>query len=463
MWSSIKSVLHTQHQAPPIQAVSHHGPLPTSFAQQRLWSFQQAGLDSISYNISSAYRLTGPLNCTFLVQGLNEVIRRHEALRITFEKKEDQLVQFVKPELELDLSVVDLRALSARRKWAEVQKLEAQEVTCPFDLERGPLMRVKLIHLADEEYLIFLTAHHIIVDGWSLANLFKELSAYYQARVENADPSLPYLPIQFVDFVIWQRQWLQGEVLERQLSYWRQQLGNGPRLLALPTDHLQSPPRTFHGIRRHFTCSPSLTDALKKLSQQERVTLFITLLTAFKVFLFFYTHQTDILLVSPTANRNRVELKELIGLFANMLALRTEITGDITFVEALSLVHKVVSGAYAHQDIPFEQILEELKLVRNERNATPLFQTMFALRNFPKTPLCFPGIQVQPVELQKATTEFDLALSITETEQGLKGRLQYRTDRFEETTIDLMILHFKKLLENVVTDPHARLLELIWK
>jgi amino acid adenylation domain-containing protein len=446
-------------QAPPILPRTQNENLPLSFAQQRLWFLDQLVPDAPIYNIPLAYRVMGRLNVGALDQSLGEIVRRHEALRTTFTAVDGQPIQVIAPEINLRLPVVDLQEIAETERDNEVQRLATQEAQQPFDLTIGPLLRVKLLRLDEAEHVLLLTMHHIVSDAWSLGVLMRELGVLYEAFSTGNPASVPELPIQYADFAIWQREWLSGEVLESQLAYWKQQLGGELPALELPTDRPRPPVQTYRGARQSFELSKDLTDALKALSRREGVTLFMTLLAAFKTLLYRYTGQEDVVVGSPIANRNRAEIEGLIGFFVNTLVLRSDLGGTPSFRELLGRVREVALGAYAHQDMPFERLVEQLQPER-DMSYNPLFQMMFVLQNAPVPDWGFSGLALSPLEVDSKTAKFDLALSLTETEQILIGAFEYNTDLFDGATIARMVGHWRILLEAVVADPDKRIYEL---
>ena len=446
-------------QAPPILPRTSNENLPLSFAQQRLWFLDQLIPDAPIYNIPLAYRVTGELNVGALEQSLSEIVRRHEALRTTFTAVDGQPIQVIAPEINLTLPVVDLREIAEAERKEEVQRLAIQEAQQPFDLTQGPLLRVKLLRLDEAEHFLLLTMHHIVSDGWSLGVLMRELGVLYEGFSTGKPASLPELPIQYADFALWQRECLSGEVLESNLAYWKQQLGGELPVLELPTDRPRPPVQTYRGARQSFELSKDLTDELNALSRREGVTLFMTLLAAFKVLLYRYTGQEDVIVGSPIANRNWAEIEGLIGFFGNTLVLRSDLSGTPSFRELLGRVREMALGAYAHQYLPFERLVEELQPER-DLSFNPLFQVMFALQNAPMPDWEFSGLALSPLEVDSQTAKFDLGLSLTETEQGLVGSFGYNTDLFDEATIARMVGHWRTLLEGVVADPNKQIWEL---
>src|SRR5215475_5475732 len=345
------------YTAPSISPVSRDGQTPLSFAQQRLWVLDQLAPGNSFYNISQAIQVKGAFDITALDQTLNEIARRHEVLRTTFPAVDGHPIQIIAPDFTLALSVIDLQDLGEIGREAETRRLAAEESRQPFDLARGPLLRAALLWLGEDRHVVLFTLHHIISDGWSMGVLMREVGALYQAFADGRPSPLAQLPIQYADFAHWQRRWLRGETLERQLTYWKRQLADSPPLLALPTDRPRPAEQTFHGRVQHITLSRELSAALRELSRKEDVTLFMTLLAAFKTLLYRYTGQEDVVVGTTVANRNRAEIEGLIGFFVNTLALRTEFSGDSSFRELLGRVRETTLGAYAHQDLPFEMLV----------------------------------------------------------------------------------------------------------
>ena len=442
---------------------------PLSFAQQRLWFLEQLGQGRPAYNMPGLVRIHGPLNVTALRHSLNEIVRRHEALRTTFAARDGELMQVIAPELTIPLPVEDLSHLPPDEREAEVQRRAVAAARRPFDLAQGPLMRVSLLRLAEEEHACLFVMHHIIADGWSMGVFRHELGTLYKAFCAGQPSPLPELSIHYPDFALWQRRWLagetptdgrdgRGETLQDQLAYWRRQLDNVP-VLELPTDRPRPPVLTFRGTRRGFRLSRELTEQLKTLSRQERVTLFMTLLAAFQVLLYRYSGQEDISVGTVVANRNRPEVEPIIGLFINTLVLRTDLAGDPTFGELLQRVRQVVVEAYAHQDVPFEVLLDELH-PRRDPSYTPLFQALFILQNFPAETPELPGLELSGLAVDNETAKMELMLTMGDREGVLRGGVEYNTDLFDDATIERMIGHFQTLLSAIVADPSRHISEL---
>jgi amino acid adenylation domain-containing protein len=434
---------------------------PLSFAQQRLWFLDQLEPGSSVYSIPAALRLTGQLDIMMLKQSFNEVVRRHETLRTTFAVMDEEVVQVIAATSSVTLLVVDLGGLSQAKREAVTQHLAMEEAERSFNLSTGPLLRVLLLHLDEQDHVLFLTMHHIISDFWSMGILSQEVISLYEAICNGTPPLLPELSIQYADFAVWQRRWLQGEVLEAHRAYWRQQLDD-VRVLNLPADRLRPLVQTYRNAIEPMVLTRDLAEALKSLSRQEGTTLFVTLLAVFELLLHRYTGQTDIVVGSPFTNRNRAETKGLIGFFVNMLVLRTDLFGNPTFRELLARVKKVAQEAYAHQDLPFEMLVKELEPER-DLSRSPLFQVMFVLQNTPRGMLELPGLTLSPLKAGGGTpgaAQFDLTLSIEIAERGLLGAFEYNVDLFDAATIERIIGHFRILLEGVTADPDRRICDL---
>ncbi|MEM8722032.1 MAG: amino acid adenylation domain-containing protein [Cyanobacteria bacterium P01_G01_bin.39] len=443
-----------------IEKVSRSEKLPLSYAQQRLWFLTQLEPDSPFYNIPAAVRLQGKLNLKALEQSFNEIVRRHEALRTNFHTTEEGEALAVISQVELTtIALLDLSELPTSQKSAQIQEQIELSAQQPFDLSHEQLIRIKLLRLEEEEHIVLLTMHHVVFDAWSVGVLVEELGSLYQAFSQGKPSPLNELPIQYVDFAAWQRQWLQGEVLETQKAYWLKQLENVPTVLELPTDYPRPATQTFRGASYSFELSRELHTALNQLSQQQGTTLFMTLLAGFQTLLWHYTGQEDIVVGSPIANRNRAEIEGLIGFFTNTLVFRTNLAGNPSFEELLKQVREVSLGAYAHQDLPFELLVEQLQPERHLSHS-PVFQVMFAFENAPMSELEFSELTLTPVESESDTSKFDITLSITETELGLEGSFEYNIDLFESATISRMLGHLKTLLEAIVANPQQKLSDL---
>ncbi len=444
----------------PLTARASDGPRPLSFAQQRLWFLDQLEPDSPAYNIPVALRLEGLLKVETLGRSLDEVVRRHESLRTTFAVGPDrQPVPVVARESKLPLKVEDLSALPESEREREATRLAALESRRPFDLARGPLVRARLLRLSAQEHVLLFTMHHIISDGWSLGVLVRETTVLYEAFAAGEASPLPPPEIQYGDFAAWQREWLQGEALDRQLDYWRARLGEGDAALELPADRPRPPARSYRGGRHTFVVSAETSARLRELGRTQGATLFMTLLAAWQALLARYSGREAISVGTPVAGRNNVETESLIGFLVNTLVLRTDLGGDPAFTDLVKRVREVCLGAYNHQEMPFERLVGELQTGRDPSH-TPLFQVMFVLQNAPMPPLELPGLKLTPVEVDNGVAKFDLTLSAEETRQGLDCSLTYSTDLFEAATIARMAAHFLTLLEGATADPSRRLSEL---
>jgi amino acid adenylation domain-containing protein len=438
------------------QALQQHAgaadTVPLSFAQQRLWFLDQWAPGNPVYHLPGILHIEGPLDVAALQRSLQEIVRRHEILRTSFITIADQPLQLIHPHGALSLQVADLQGRAVDAQDALVQELARAEACRPFDLSQGPLLRVTVLRLGQQRHVLLLTTHHIVADGWSFGVFWRELAAFYAAAVGGTAAQLPNLPFQYGDYARWQRQWLDGPIREVQLAYWRRQLAGAPPLLTLPTDRARPSVATSAGARVATTLPASLVEGLRALSRQEGATLFMTLLAGWQALLARYSGQDDIVVGTPIAGRTRVELEALIGCFVNTLALRTDLSGNPSVRELIRRVRDVCVGAYAHQDLPFEVLVEAL---RPERvlSHTPLFQVLFALQNAPMPALELAGLTLTPEAGATDTAKFDLALDLTETPAGLSGYLEYSTDLFEAATVARMAGHFQTLLEGMLADP----------
>jgi amino acid adenylation domain-containing protein/non-ribosomal peptide synthase protein (TIGR01720 family) len=452
----------TEQQAPPLVPVARDRVLPLSFAQERLWFLDQLVPNNAAYHIPAAVRLEGTLVVVALEATLNQIIRRHEVLRTTFTPVDGHPAQMIATELTIRLSIIDLQTLPDATQEPEIARLTTAEAQRPFDLTQGPLLRGMLFKLDPRTHILLFTMHHIIADGWSGGVLVQEIAALYPAWVageaDEAERRLHDLPIQYADYAVWQRQWMQGAVLEDQLAYWKRQLADVP-VLRLPTDHPRPAAQTFRGATHRFLLAKPLADALTALSQREDVTLFMTLLAAFQVLLTRYTSQDDIAVGTPVANRTRAELERLIGCFVNMVVMRTDLGGNPSFREVLHQVRQVALGAFTHQEVPFEQVVDAVRPSRGLSH-TPLFQVVFILQNTPMPSLELPGLSMSEQPIESATVQFDLVLNLAETTDGLKGWLNYNTDLFEATTIARFSAHFEMLLEAVTAQPERAIADI---
>lgn len=444
---------------PPIQRIARTKPLPLSFAQQQLWLVDQLDPGNVAYNLSFHLWLSGPLDVQALRWSLDEITRRHQVLRTTFATIDGQPVQVIAPTLAMELPLVDLSALPKVDRAPQALRLAREHAIQRFDLTTGPLFRASLVRLDESEHILLLTLHHIVFDGWSAGVLLDELDALYRAYLMHTPPPLPDLTIQYADWAAWQREWLQGDELEKRLAFWRRQLFDAPPLLELPTDRPRPPVQTFAGARRSVILPQSLSAALGAASRRESVTLFMLLLAAFKVLLYRYSGQTDLVVGSPHANRLRPEVEGMIGYWVNMLVLRTDLSGNPTFRKLLSRVRQVTLRAYAQPDLPFEMLVRALRPERDP-GYNPLFQVAFALQNAGLRIPTLPGLNIALLPVDRGTAQFDLTLEMEETSRGLTASIEYNTDLFDQATITRMLGHLQTLLQAICADPTQHISDL---
>ena len=444
---------------PPIEPADRTGELPLSFAQERLWFLHQLEPQNSAYHLFNGLRIHGPLNTSALEQTLQEIVRRHDILRTTFAVIDGRPVQRIADEPSVSLEINDLSALDEDDRAAEVNRIAQDTARRPFDLSSGPLLRARLLRLGEDEHVLLFALHHIISDGWSATVLVREVAALYEAFCARRPSPLPELTIQYADYAVWQRRWLQGDVLQSHIGYWQQQLKDAPQLLDLPTDRPRPTVQTFNGAAVPFAISKDLSEALAALSRREGATIYMTLLAAFKVLLSRYSGQTDIVVGGDTANRASIETESLIGFFVNMLVLRTQVDRELTFGELLRRVRDVALSAYAHQELPFEKLVEEMQVPR-EMSRNPLFQVLFTLQNNARDYLKLSGLQLETLPVAGRPAKFDLTLAMKETDAGLLGVFEYNTDLFDESSIQRMAGHFETLLASIVAGTEQKVAEL---
>ncbi len=430
---------------------------PLSFAQERIWFMDQLEPNRPIYNLPDTHYFKGPLDFDALQRTLTEIVRRHESLRTTFQTVDGEPMQVIAPPEPLSLQIVDLSEMPPQERQAEAQRLADDDAQQPFDLSRGPLMRVQLVRLAEEEHLLLITMHHIVSDGWSVIRMGHELGTLYQAYRSGENSPLPELPIQYADFAVWQREWMRGEMLDKQLEYWREELGGELPELELPMDHPRPARQSFRGAAEAIDYNGDLLPRLKEIGRERNATLFMTLLAAFDLLMWRYSGQADLLVGTPIANRNRKETEGLIGFFVNTLVLRTKVNGNGTFRELLDQVRETTLRAYEHQDVPFEKLVEELQPERS-LSRHPLFQVMFTLQDGGELKLS--GLELTWMDTANEIAKFDLSFFISETENGLYAWFEYDTELFERPTVARMLRHFGALLEGIVANPDMRLSEL---
>ena len=450
----VEAALASRHAAvPPVARRTGNGPVPLSFAQQRLWFIDQLDPWSPTYNMPTALRIRGGLRPEVLARALTGIVRRHEALRTVFGSAGGEPVQVVRAPGPVGVPVADLRRLGAEAREAEVLRLAGEEAARPFDLARGPLLRAAAVRLAEAEWAVFFTLHHIVADGWSTGVLVGEVSELYGALSDGREPRLPELPVQYADYALWQRAWLAGETLEAQLAWWRERLRGAPPLLELPTDRPRPQVMDPRSAAVEIDLPPELSRALEGLSRREGATLFMTLLAGLQVVLARYSGQDDVAVGSPIANRTRLEIEKLIGFFVNTLVMRTDLAGDPTVRELLGRVRGATLGAYQHQDVPFERLVEELAPERSLAHS-PLFQVLFALQNADAGELRLGPLEMEPLAVRAEGAKFDLTISV-----GWAGRIvglvQYRTSLWERRTVERMVEHLAAVLRGMASAPRA--------
>lgn len=441
-----------QPQVSAIARVARDRPIPLSFAQQRLWFLDQFDPDSAVYNIALPVRFAAQIDVAMLQGALNDLIARHETLRTTFDTVADEPVQVIAPLLQIKMPVHDLRNMTEEARKLKSQRLTSLQTRKPFDLKNGPVLRAELMRLRTNDNLLLITIHHIAADGWSMDIIARELVALYEARYNRRSPSLPDLPIQYADFASWQRRYLSGPVLQRDVTYWKNKLEGVPPLLELPTDRPRPARQTFTGGLHTFAMPLSLLKSVKSFSEQQQVTLFTTLLSAFYVLLYRYTGRGDLVVGSPIANRVRPEFEGLIGFITNTLVLRTELSANATFRALVSEVRDVTMAAVAHQAIPFERLVEELQPERN-LSYNPLFQVMLAFQNFGR-PMDISGMldDAMPT-LSAGVAKFDLTMFLSETASDLQAGIEYNSDLFDLSTVVRLAGHYSALITEAMKEP----------
>ncbi|MCZ7672456.1 MAG: amino acid adenylation domain-containing protein [Chloroflexi bacterium] len=428
------------------------------FGQERLWFLHQLDSENAAYNLRTAVRLQGQLDVDALAQSIQQVVARHESLRTTIVAENGRSQQQIHHHLKTPLPLIDLTNIEADPLETAVQQHADAEAQAPFDLTAGPLFRAKLLKLHTNEHILLLTMHHIISDGWSIGILIREIALLYQGKVTNSPAHLPGLSIQYADFAAWQREWLQGETLQTQLDYWREQLQE-TAVIDLPTDFPRPSVQTFAGARHYFTIAPEAATQIQRLSHAENATPFMGLLTTFNILLHRYSYQTDIAVGTPVAGRNRNQLENSIGLFINTLVMRSEVTLQSSFRELLKQVRQTTLDAFAHQDVPFEKLVEELHPPRDP-SRSPYFQHLFILQNAPMQEMELPELSLTTLQPNKASSLFDITLTMWDDKQGMRGYLEYNTDLFADETMAKFVTHFQQLLGQICQHPDMPLAKL---
>jgi amino acid adenylation domain-containing protein len=425
---------------------------PLSYSQQRLWFLDQLEPGSALYNIAPAIRIRGALNVSALEMSFRELIRRHEALRTTFEKDGGQPVQVIHEESDFNITLTELTEIAPAQIDAEIRQHAVAEAARPFNLQTGPLLRASLLRFSDLDHLLLITMHHIVSDNWSTGLLVHEVIRLYEAFSRNQPSPLPEITAQYADFAVWQRKWLRGKTLENQVKFWREHLEGAPPALEMPLDFQRPAYQTNNGDSLAFSLSKEELARLHELGRRYDATLFMTLLASFYVLLYRYSGQTDICVGTPIANRNRAETEALIGFFVNTLALRAGLSGNPAFAALLRQIKDITLGAYAHQDLPFETLVEELHPERN-MSRSPFFQCMFVLNNAPVEKLLMSGLELSLVEIENKTSKFDLIFNALESENGVSFKVEFNTDLYRPETIRRMIGHYTTILKSVIRNP----------
>jgi amino acid adenylation domain-containing protein len=444
----------------PMKAVPRDRPLPLSFGQLRFLFLDQLDQGTAAYNIPAAVRLTGSLNREALEDSLSQVVARHEVLRTTFQMSDSHPVQMIDQNAKLPLHFIDLTELQPEQRHPAASEIIKREAQRPFDLQRGPVIRALLVRLGEQEHLLAVTIHHIASDGWSKSILIKEVVSFYQAYESGTDAALEPLPVQYADYAVWQREWLSSSVYQKLVGYWKQKLESAPSLLEMPTDHPRAAVVSQVGAAERFEIREELVEKLVHLGKQEAATLFMNLLAAYAVLLYRYSRQTDLVIGIPIANRRRKEVEGLIGFFINTLVMRVDLSGEPSFREIVRRVKVEALGAYEHQDLPFEKLVEELQPDRSLSHS-PIFQVAFTLQSFNAATFSVDGLELKPVESDSGMTPFDLTLSMVEKSEGLEGVFYYKTDLFDRSTIKRMKTNFKILLREIAESPEATMSELV--
>jgi amino acid adenylation domain-containing protein len=425
--------------------------LPASFAQERLWFLDQLEPGTAAYNLVRAFRISGPLNIDALTSAIAAAVRRHESLRTIFESVDGLARQIVLPEVVVKVPVLNLTDLPEGERKAAALRIASEEGKKPFDLTRGPLLRSVLLRLDRDQYILVLAMHHIITDGWSISILFRELTQFYEAFMEGTVPELPELPVQYAEYAQWQREYIAGEVLARQVKYWKTKLAGAPTLLDLPTDYARPSNHSWQGATEELIFDKQVLARLKDFAQAQGATLFMVSMAAFEALLWRYTGQQSILIGTPTAARSQIEIEKLVGFFVNTLVFRADFSADLTFRDLIHQVRGCALEAYSHQDVPFEKLVEEL-VPQRTMNTTPLFQVMFTFQNIPKQIFEISGLEMEELEFETGIAKFDLSVEVFEDDR-FHFRFEYNTDLFEKETILRQISHFRNLVLSVLKNP----------
>jgi amino acid adenylation domain-containing protein len=433
-------------------------PCPLSFAQELMWLLDHL-IDTSAYHVPRALRMKGSLNVEALEYALNQIVARHEILRTTYQAIDGKPMQFVTPAACVKVNRVDLSSLPEEQREIEAGRILVEEGRRRFDFTKDVMLRAFLLRLDEQEHILLLVSHHIASDGQSKAVLFRELKTFYLAYCSNQPVQLPELPIQYADYALWQRQWLQGDVLNNHLSYWRKQLEGVPMLLELPTDHPRPAAQSFEGARQFLKCPDGMLENFKALSRKEGATLFMTMLAAFGALLYRWSGQEDMLIGTPVSGRSRTEVEPLIGYFSNSVVLRVNMAGDPSFRELLQRVKEVSLGAYSHQDLPFEKLVVEMQPQR-DLSYSPMYQIMFSVGEHKDLGLDLPGMEISPIIIDRGIAKFDMTLGMTELRKDLMCNIEYCSALFEASTMQRLADHFQNLLQGVIANPDQHISEL---
>ena len=424
---------------------------PTSFAQQRLWFLEQLDPETAAYNLPRAFRITGPLDVAVLKQAFQTVVKRHSSLRTIFDSVEGEARQIVLSDVEVEIPVIDLTEILPHERESEALRIASEEGKKPFDLSTGPLLRPLLLRLDQETHFLVLVIHHIVIDGWSIALLFRDVTKIYAALMKNETPELPPLTLQYAEYAQWQREYMSGDLLNREIEHWKHRLAGAETLLDLPTDHPRPSSHSWHGATEEISLDSSILVKLKTLAQAESSTLFMLTMAAFQALLWRYTNQESILIGTPIAGRSEIEIENMIGLFVNTLVFRADFTNNLSFRELVRQARSFALEAYNHQDVPFEKLVEEL-IPQRSLVTHPLFQVMFTFQNIPKQVFEIPGLKIKEMAFEAGIAKFDLSVEVWEDSE-LHCQFEYNADLFEQSTIRRMLAHFEKLLSGVVENP----------
>ena len=424
---------------------------PASFSQQRLWFLDQFEPGTAAYNIPRIFRIIGPLHVDALTRAFHAVVQRHATLRTVFDSVEGEARQVVLSNLEVKVPVLDLTEVPEKERESKALRLAIQEGKKPFDLCEGPLLRASLIRLGPETWMLVLVMHHIVTDGWSISRLFRDVTSYYAAFLENTEPALPELPIQYTEYAQWQREYMSGELLRKEIEYWKNTLAGAQTLLNLTTDHPRPAIQTWNGACQQITLDAATLAKLKSLAQKESCTLFMVSMALFQALLWRYTHQESILVGTPIAARNHVEIEEMVGFFVNTLVFRTDFTSDLSFRDLIRRVRSFALEAYTHQDVPFEKLVEEL-VPQRSLDTPPLFQVMFIFQNIPKQVFEISGLSIEEMNFETGIAKFDLSAEVWEDTE-FHCQFDYNTDLFEHSTMLRMLGHFERLIKAALENP----------